>query len=290
MALIGMGKLGGGEINFTSDLDLLFVYQEDSGSVIPPESGGEEIGVKEYFVRLAGDILKTLGTQTVEGNLYRSDVRLRPYGKGGDLAGTLQQYRDYYQRGVAFWERQTLTKARWIAGDEEVGKRFLQQAEEFVYGSSLTDEDKAQIAHLRGRIERERKGEELKSGEGGLIDVEFLVQAHQLKYGCREPGIRLSNTLEALQALARYGFMDLRQAEILAGHYSFLRDIENRLQIMDGISSDQIPVHPNELDQLIRRLYHLSGEAPPTSKEFLSHYTQCRKEIRAIFEQWFSEG
>jgi len=289
VAMIGMGKLGGEEINFSSDLDLLFVYEEDGGKVIGEGAEGETLGVKEYFVRLAADILKSLSARTEEGGLYRADVRLRPYGKGGDLSGTLQQYRDYYQREAALWERQALTKARPVAGDAELGRRFIEQAAEFVYSRGLSPEQKREISHLRGRIERERKGQGLKSGEGGLIDVEFLVQALQLEHGRDHPSVRRSNTAEALVALSQEGLLDQRDAHILLAHYLFLRDIENRLQIMDGISTDELPTEQKALEQLVRRLYHLSDEPAPTSEAFIEKYNRCREEIRAIYGKYFNE-
>ncbi len=288
VAIIGMGKLGGEEINFSSDLDLLFVYEEDNGKVIGADANTETIGVKEYFVRLAGDILKSLSSRTEEGGLYQADVRLRPYGKGGDLAGTLQQYRDYYQREAALWERQALTKACLVAGDGELGRRFLEQAAEFVYGQGLSSEQKGEIAHLRGRIERERKGQGLKSGEGGLIDVEFLVQALQLEHGRDHPSVRPSNTAEALAALSGEGLLGREDADNLLAHYLFLRDIENRLQIMDGISTDELPTDQKALEQLVRRLYHLSEERTPTSQAFIEKYNRCREEIRAIYGKHFA--
>lgn len=287
MAVIGMGKLGGGELGLSSDLDLLFVYESDEGEIVPASPESPSLGIKEYHVRLASEVLKTLAARSQEGALYESDVRLRPYGKGGDLSGTLQQYRDYYEKEAALWERQALTRARWIAGDEELGKLLIGQAAEFVYGQGLTGEQKAEIAHLRGRIERERKGEAIKSGEGGLVDVEFLVQALQLEFGKDAPEIRVPHTLKALDALAAKGLYPPGDAEKLAEHYLFLRDILNRLQIADGISIQELPRDPEDLEELIRRMYHLGSETPPSGREFLERYDACRGEIRARFRKYF---
>jgi len=287
MAIVGMGKLGGGELGFGSDLDLLFVYEDSRGDVVPAGPESRRMDVKEYFVRLAAAVLKRLATNTQEGWLFKADVRLRPYGKGGDLAGSLQQYHDYYQREAALWERQALTRARFIAGDPEVGRRFLLRASEFVYSLGLSASDKAQIAHLRRRIERERKGQEIKSGEGGLVDVEFLVQTLQLVHGREHPSVQRPHTLEALNALKNERLIDPAEAKRLSANYLFLRDISNRLHIMDGISISRLPKDSEALDQLVRRMYHLSDEPTPTSEQFLDRYDQCRKEIRAIFDRHF---
>lgn len=287
MAVIGMGKLGGGELGLSSDLDLLFVYESDEGEIAPASPESPSIGIKEYHVRLASEVLKTLAARSQEGALYESDVRLRPYGKGGDLSGTLRQYRDYYAKEAALWERQALTRARWIAGDGQLGQLFIDQAAEFVYGQGLSGEQKAQIAHLRGRIERERKGEAIKSGEGGLVDVEFLVQALQLEFGKDAPEVRVPHTLKALDALAAKGLYPPGDARKLAENYLFLRDILNRLQIADGISIQELPRDREDLEELIRRMDHLGSQAPPSGRQFLERYDACRKEIRAQFQEYF---
>jgi [glutamine synthetase] adenylyltransferase / [glutamine synthetase]-adenylyl-L-tyrosine phosphorylase len=285
-AIIAMGKLGGGEIGWTSDLDLLYVYQDDAGVVHPGDGGQPRIGVKEFYVRLAQDLQKCLMGRSSEGTLYEADSRLRPYGRGGDLAGTLQQYREYYERDAHLWERQTLTRARWIAGNRETGERFLEQVSQFVYGKGLSPGEKKQIAEMRSRIERQKKGEPLKAGEGGLVDVEFLVQALQMEHGGEHPEVRSPNIIEALEAMVEKQLIDAGDARTLIQNYLFQREIANRLQILDGISISQLPKEPEKLEELVRRMYHLGEEAPPSNEEFIRNYENSRKEIRALFNRY----
>ncbi len=239
-AVIGMGKLGGRELNYSSDIDVMFVFE---GDVTPAEN-------------LAEDLMRAIGEVTPEGQAFRIDARLRPEGKSGPLARSLGSYSEYYERWAHPWEFQALTKARVAAGDADVGARFLELVAKHAYPNSLPSAALTQIRHLKARMERERipravaPRRHLKLGPGGLSDIEFALQLLQLQHAGAKPELRVVNTFDAIGAVRREGFVDDDDARMLLAAYGFLMRLRNRLFFMFGRPTDALPVKPEDLEAL----------------------------------------
>ena len=209
LAVIGMGKLGGLELNYSSDIDPIFVYGED-GETAGGESG--RIANGEFFAQAVRGILETLESVTEEGHVFRVDLRLRPEGRSGALILSVDGYRRYFADRAELWERQALIKARACAGDPAVAARFFEAVRPFVYRPGL---DPAIVGHVRGmkaQIDRSLRGKDasrrnVKLGRGGIREVEFLVQALQLLYGGDDPWLRERNSLRAIFRLTERGYL-----------------------------------------------------------------------------------
>ncbi|HEV7686487.1 MAG TPA: bifunctional glutamine-synthetase adenylyltransferase/deadenyltransferase, partial [Acidimicrobiia bacterium] len=222
VAVIGMGKLGGRELNYSSDVDVLFVHE---GSSRPAE-------------RVARALLTTMAQPTPYGIVFRTDANLRPEGRAGPLSRSLEAYRAYWDKWASTWEYQALIKARPVAGDAELGRAFLEAAHPHVWPERLDPDAVREIRMMKARAEEEvsKRGlteREIKRGRGGLRDIEFAVQLLQLVHGRHDRGIRSSNTLEALEQLGQAGYVDITQVRTLDAAYRFLRTVEHRLQLAE---------------------------------------------------------
>ena len=274
-AVIGMGKLGGRELNYSSDIDLLFVHDDEVGVT------GKLTGA-QYAERLAQEIVNVLTRNTERGFVFRVDLRLRPEGRYGPPSRSLSSYRHYYESWAETWERQALIKARFVAGDPRVGEAFTRMAQEYIYQSYVPAEWAEDIRHNKRRLEQKAAlaGEthtNVKIGEGGIRDIEFTVQLLQLLVGGQHPSVRTGNTLEALQRLRREGFLTPEEAIILRESYCFLRTVEHRLQILYEQQTQKLPTAPRQLELLARRMGFESAEY------FLDTYNRVRAQVREIF-------
>jgi glutamate-ammonia-ligase adenylyltransferase len=285
LVVIAMGKLGGYELGYHSDLDLLFVY---SGNGQAETSGGSRGSVThhEYFAKAVQRLLTLLTVQLREGYLYKTDARLRPSGNQGPLVVSLDMLREHHQKRAQLWERQALIKARPAAGD---ATRFAPLREEvlapLVYERPLPPDAAAEIDRLRTRMERELARESAdqlnpKLGQGGLVDVEFTVQYLQLVHGREHPPVRTPQTLAAIEALLAEGCLTPSDAEALRQGYLFLRRVENRLRLIHASSLAQMPTQGRPLAQLARRLGVL-GSAP--GETFLAQYRACASRVRDVY-------
>jgi glutamate-ammonia-ligase adenylyltransferase len=241
VAVLGMGKLGGGELNYVSDIDVLFGHRPAEGA--DPEATGRAAE------RVARALVQGLSAVTHEGTCYRVDVNLRPEGRNGPLSRTLASYQAYWQRWAQPWELQALIKVRPVVGDRELGGRFCAEAATFVYPQRLDPETLAAIRHNKARIEasapaRADGDRQVKLGPGGLRDIEFAVQLLQLVHGRHDPGLRSGSTLVALDRLTAAGFVGRADAAQLADAYRFLRTIEHRLQLAQERRTHTIPADP----------------------------------------------
>jgi glutamate-ammonia-ligase adenylyltransferase len=240
LAVIGMGKLGGRELSYSSDIDVMFVHDGDPHAA----------------ERVAEELLKAIGEVTPEGQAFRIDPDLRPEGKKGPLARSLAGYAEYYERWSDPWEHQALTKARVAAGDADVGDRFLAMARRLAFPSTVSSEAISQIRHLKGRMERERipRGTDprrhLKLGPGGLSDIEFALQILQLGYGHKHPEIRSTNTLEVLRGAHDVGLLEPDDVRLLEDGYEFLTRLRNRYFLLVGRPRDTLTTKPEELEAL----------------------------------------
>ena len=251
-AILALGKLGGRELNHSSDVDLLFVYSED-GELGPARS------YHEFFNELAEQILETFSKPHPDGPLLRVDVRLRPEGAAGPLARSIDSMEHYYGGFGETWERLALIKSRHVAGSRELGYDFLRQLQPFIYPKSATPDLLEEIAGIKHRIERdvvgERKlGRNVKLGRGGIREIEFIVQTLQFVHGSRYTFLQEPNTLKALRALTHLELLPHNEIGDLDRAYRFLRRVEHRLQIEAEERTHTIPADPERLRRLARSL------------------------------------
>ncbi len=285
-AVVGLGKLGGRELNFDSDLDVVFVYDEDEGvgdSATPPEEW------VSHYAALAQWIYKATSETTSVGFAYKIDTELRPEGNQGLIIHSIRRYGEYFKTRARIWERQALTRARFVAGDPAVGEKFIRTAQEFVYGEKLDRESLIEISRLRERMEKElalefKKGKNVKLGFGGLADIEFSVQILQLMHGVRHPRLRQTNTFEALQALGEGGILDQGDVEKLRQHYLFLRNLECALRIIGQAPTNYLPKDDVATGQLGRLMRLETGGGNP-AQILRERYQQSTEEVRALFRK-----
>ena len=295
--VIGGGKMGGREIDYNSDLDLIFVYDatEDAQS-----SGGPQgaLPAHDYYVRVGQKLLSYLAAPTEEGIAYKIDMQLRPSGKSGPLVSSLAAFREYHKSSSQLWERQALIKTRPVAGDAGLGEEVESITAAFAYGKSLDRHGVGEIHHLRMRMEQELAGEDttrfnLKKGRGGLVDIEFLTQMLQLTHGHRFPNLRRRGTLEALQALYRGKILKRDDYRLLSGGYLFLRRLDHRLRLERDQSIDAFEAEPGRLDGIARALGYSARRArgkrakSESGEKLLNDYRVRREEIRACYERYF---
>jgi glutamate-ammonia-ligase adenylyltransferase len=245
--VIGMGKLGGSELNYASDVDLIFVHADPGPDA---QAVAEEAGAA---------IIRLLSASTAEGIALRVDTALRPGGRSGALSRSLEATVAYYATGSAVWERQALIKARGIAGDLALGERFLREVAPIVYPADLGVGAIEEVRRTKVRLEEyiRQRGKELtevKRGRGGIRDVEFAVQLLQLVHGRRDHRLRVPGTLRALRALAFEGYVADPDAEALAEAYRFLRRLEHRLQIVRDLQTHDLPADRRARTTIARSL------------------------------------
>jgi [glutamine synthetase] adenylyltransferase / [glutamine synthetase]-adenylyl-L-tyrosine phosphorylase len=292
-AVIGGGKLGGRELDYNSDLDLIFVYDAQAEA----KSGGG-LPAHEYYVRAGQKLLTYLGAPTEEGIAYKIDMQLRPSGKAGPLVSSLDAFREYHKSSSQLWERQALIKTRFVAGDSALGKEVEKITRAFAYGRSLNGEEVGEIHHLRMRMERELAREDesrfnLKKGRGGLVDIEFLTQMLQLTYGHRSARLRRRGTLEALNTLRDEGILNREEYRILSDGYLFLRRLDHRLRLERDQSIDAFEADPERLQSIAQALgYNGAGRRSrknqtESGKKLLREYQKRREQIRACYERYF---
>jgi glutamate-ammonia-ligase adenylyltransferase len=281
-SVIGLGKLGGLELNYSSDIDVLVVYGNE-GEV--KDARGITRTHHEYFNAFVEKMVQNLSQSSAEGHLYRVDLRLRPEGKASPLARSLQSYLLYYESRGELWERQMLIKARPIAGDPALGEEFLRQLEPFVYPRTVFQNPKEYIARIKARIEAAIVGEEnVKLRAGGIRDIEFIVQALQLVNGGKNRSIRSANTLEAIQQLAEASLLTDSEQRKLTEAYIFFRTLEHRLQTMLNTQTHVLPEDAVERRILARKVGLASAE------ELERRNKTLLKQVREIFEAILSVG
>jgi glutamate-ammonia-ligase adenylyltransferase len=296
-AIIGMGKLGGDELNFSSDVDLLFVYEAEGETTGVPSPSGAiigRVGNHEFFTRLGEALIKTIGEMTPDGRVFRVDMRLRPEGRAGALVYSLRGYELYYESWGQTWERMALIKARPVAGDRALGKTFLTLVEPFVYRASLDYGAIAEVRAIKDRIDAnlDQGGEGLrhvKLGYGGIREIEFIVQTFQILYGAADPWLREPNTLVALQRLAERGHLTAKEHAALVKAYTFLRTVEHRLQILHHLQTHTLPEDRDELARLGRRLGYSPNRSPDPAGDLLRDHRRHIEAVRRIYDQLLRE-
>jgi glutamate-ammonia-ligase adenylyltransferase len=279
-----MGKLGGRELNYVSDVDVLFCHQPADGA--DPQAAGRAAE------RVARALVQGLSAVTQEGTCYRVDVNLRPEGRNGPLSRTLASYQAYWQRWAQPWELQALIKVRPVAGDRELGGRFCAQAATFVYPQRLDPETLAAIRHNKARIEasapaRADGDRQVKLGPGGLRDIEFAVQLLQLVHGRHDPALRSGSTLVALERLTAAGFVGRADAAQLADAYRFLRTVEHRLQLAQERRTHTIPADPAARRWLAATMGHRDTQSASAVEAFEADRRRHAAAVRGLHAKLF---
>lgn len=284
--VLGLGKLGGTELNYSSDIDLVFLYDEDGATL-----GPRVVSNAEFFARMGTEIVRLLAEHTSQGVAYRVDMRLRPDGEQGALARSLDATLGYYVTRGRTWERQALIKCRPAAGDLELGRMFVEAITPFVYSRYLGATEISEIKALKRRIEQRtvtagRAEFEVKTGHGGIRDVEFVVQFLQLLHGGEYPEVRSTNTLLAIHQLEQVGSLTADERSIMDDTYRFLRQVEHRLQILFDRQTHEMPRTMEELRTLAIRMgydpfVNLSDRAGP-AQHFLADYRSKTEVNRRI--------
>lgn len=284
MIILGMGKFGGREMSYQSDLDVVFLYEGD-GETVPLLSGrygrGREGTTNQHFFsQWAQRIVRAVSHLGPYGRLYQIDARLRPTGKSGTLVFPLDEFARYFREGEAdLWERQALCKARVVFASPRIRERVLDVIHEAAFGQPWKDEFRDKIADMRRRMEETASKEfDIKRGPGGVVDIEFLVQMLQLRYGRECPQVRTPSTWDALRNLHEAGLLDEGDYRYLLESFTFLRTLEGRLRLVSITARNNLPSDPTELT----KLSHLMGtDGPPALLKTVEDYL---RENRRIFE------
>ena len=270
-AIVGMGKLGGRELNYSSDVDVMFVHDGDPS-------------VAE---KMAEGLLRAVGEVTPEGQAFKVDAGLRPEGKSGPLTRSFQSYVEYYERWAQPWEHQALIKARFCAGDRVLADKLIQSVERLAFPESITSEMLSEMRHLKARMEKERVGRgpdprmHLKMGPGGLADVEFAVQLLQRAHGHDHPELRVTSTLAALEAVRSNGLISDDDASILKDGYLFLTRVRNRAFFLAGRPIDLYPSKPEEAESLGIAV----GFAEQPRQELEETYLRATRRVRRVAQE-----
>jgi glutamate-ammonia-ligase adenylyltransferase len=282
-AIVALGKLGGEELNYSSDIDLLYLFSRDGET-----TGGGPGGVitnREFFTHLGAEVTRLIGGQGPEGQVFRVDLGLRPGGKDGELVVSVRAAIAYYRSWAEPWERQALIKARAAAGDAALGRRFVDATRPLVYPAEPDPYLTLEIAAMKDRIDETlrasgRTTSDIKLGRGGIRELEFAIQALQLQHGGHDPWVRQPNTLLALHRLADKGYLTTAEYAGLLQACVFLRHVEHRLQLGSARRTAVLPERPAELARLARRMppeAATGGEAPPFAEVLERHREAVRR-------------
>lgn len=305
--VIGMGKLGGHELNYSSDVDLLYVCESHEGETRPVVSGRTKpkssaqggVSNEEYFERLARDLTKVLTEQTHEGFVYRVDLRLRGEGSVGQLTRSLEDYAKYYRTRGQVWERLSLLKAWPVAGSMTVGKAFIKMVQPFVLAPSSKrldlEQGRATVNEVRSvkekidakMAERGHEQRNVKLGVGGIREIEFFVQTIQVLAGHRVPALLDRSTLGALKRLAGLKLISGKERNGLTSAYVFLRDLEHKLQMVHDLQTHSLPDQEDELARCAIRMGYDGTDRPTALTQFQVDHAAHRTFVHDIFRSFF---
>jgi [glutamine synthetase] adenylyltransferase / [glutamine synthetase]-adenylyl-L-tyrosine phosphorylase len=302
-AVIGMGKLGGHELNYSSDVDLIYVYGSHDGETratgSTAESAAAGISNEEYFEILSRELTKALTEPTREGHVFRVDLRLRAEGSVGQLARSLEDYRKYYATRGQIWERLALVKAWPVAGSGAVGKAFLNIVRSFIFGTSTL---KPGLSAAMGVIEDVRAVKEMidakmagrghehrnvKLGTGGIREIEFLLQTIQVLAGKESPALVNRSTLGSLKAFAAEKILSAKQEGALRDAYLFLRDVEHKLQMVHDLQTHSLPDEALELERCAIRSGYAITDRPTAVNRFQADLRAHTKFVNDLFRSFF---
>lgn len=288
--IVALGKLGSHELNYASDIDLLFLYSNDGNTSGRGERG--EVTNREYFVKLAETVTKLVGQPTGEGAAYRVDLRLRPHGRDGVLASSLNEAVSYYREKAHAWELQAMIRARASAGDSDLFMKFASEIKDKVYAKNISVSEALYNVKLsKEKIDTQRanarEGFNVKLGHGGIREIEFIAQALQLAFGGSDEWLRVSHTLLSLGRLAeRYLITERERVELFAA-YDFLRTLEHRLQMENGLQTHNVPENESRRLVIARRMGFSDEYALYDFNKFIEKHTS---NVRQTFERVFGKG
>ncbi len=279
LSVIAMGKCGGHELNYVSDVDVIFVYE--------PAEGADQSRALRAATQLAIHLIQVCSDNTSEGTLWPVDAGLRPEGKAGPLVRTVQSHLSYYERWAKTWEFQALLKARPVAGDLALGRDYIDTLAPLVWSAAERDDFVEDVQAMRRRvldhIPSDDAERQLKLGSGGLRDVEFAVQLLQLVHGRADESVRAPTTLSALAELTTGGYVGRRDGEALHRAYVFLRSLEHRIQLYRLQRTHVVPEDEADLRRLGRSMGHIKDPVDGLAKEWKHH----RREVRRLHEKLF---
>jgi glutamate-ammonia-ligase adenylyltransferase len=304
-AVIGMGKLGGYELNYSSDVDLIYVYESHEGETRPTQAAAktEAAGIsnEEYFEILSRELTRALSEPTKEGSVFRVDLRLRAEGSVGQLARSLDDYQQYYRTRGQIWERLALLKAWPVAGSSQVGKAFVRLVRPFVLGAgkanpgmagalAVIDEVRAVKEMIDAKMaDRGHEQRNVKLGTGGIREIEFLVQTIQVLAGKAVPGLLDRSTLGALKAFAANNLLSAKEREALAAAYLFLRDVEHKLQMVHDLQTHSLPDEAEELAHCAIRMGYGTEDRAQGVRQFLADRQSHTELVNRMFRGFFHE-
>lgn len=304
-AVMGMGKLGGHELNYSSDVDLIYVYASHDGETRQPKGrrSGKPAAVgisnEEYFEVLSRELTKTLVEQTKEGYVFRVDLRLRAEGSVGQLARSLDDYKKYYATRGQVWERLALLKAWPVAGSMAVGKAFLSVVKPFIFGTVAKKADLSgalsvvqEVRSVKEMIDakmadRGHERRNVKLGTGGIREIEFLVQTVQVLAGKRIPALLDRSTLGALARFARRKLISIKERDELTAAYIFLRDVEHKLQMVHDLQTHALPESGEELERCAIRAGYDAGDRAKGAARFRDDHERHTEVVHRIFRSLF---
>lgn len=305
--VIGMGKLGGHELNYSSDVDILYIYESHDGETRAPgrrqadKPPGVGISSEEYFEILARELTKALAEPTREGYIFRVDLRLRAEGSVGQLARSLDGYAQYcFMRGQV-WERLALIKAWPVAGSPKVGRSFLKRVKPFILGRAAKPTSLAEALAVvddvravketidRHMAERGHERRNVKLGVGGIREIEFFVQTVQVIAGRRMAGLVDRNTLGSLDRFVRHKLMSKRERDDLTAAYMFLRDVEHKLQMVHDLQTHALPESREELERCAIRVGYDAGDRASAIARFRADHQRHTEVVRRAFLSFFTE-
>lgn len=280
--IIGMGKLGSRELNYSSDIDLIFIYSADGDT----DGGSESIPNKLFFIKLAEAIVKIVSTPFGEGAVFRVDMRLRPRGREGALVVSLAEAIRYYQKEAQTWERQALVRARASAGDSTIVDQLLLELRDYIFLPAPLINALRDVKLAKEKIDRNIAmrpgGFNVKLGKGGIREIEFIVQALQICYGGLDSWLRIPQTVIGLQRLADKDLISDKEHTYLAQAYNFLRMVEHRLQMENGLQTHSLPLSEEKLLLLARRCGYY--DFPTFNKDLQEH---CHN-VSTIYQRVFA--
>lgn len=288
--VVALGKLGSYELNYASDIDLLFLFSEDGTTAVNGSRG--QISNREYFVKVGERLLRIVSEQTGEGASYRIDMRLRPHGRDGALAVSLAEAVRYYRETAQDWELQALIRSRASAGSAELFSEFIEQVTNRVFRPDVSVTDAlASVRKAKEKIDRERpreqRGYNVKLGRGGIREIEFIAQALQVAFGGRDAWLRAPHTLISLGRLTDRSLITETEYQQLSDAYNFLRAVEHRLQMEHGLQTHSVPADDTRRELLARRMSFAGSDA---LLDFDAALDATTSNVHSAFERIFGKG
>ncbi|CAG1064760.1 Bifunctional glutamine synthetase adenylyltransferase/adenylyl-removing enzyme [uncultured bacterium] len=293
LMVIGMGKLGGRELNFSSDIDIIYIYSSDKGDTTGVEGrDGSSISLHAFFVKASMMVTKLISNVTEDGFVFRVDLDLRPEGRSGDAANSLRSAEVYYESWGQMWERAAMIKARPVAGSASLGEEFLSMIRPFVFRKYLDFTAIEEIKSMKEKIDlsllrRNPDAIDVKLGAGGIREIEFFCQALQLIHAGKDASIRERNTLKTLSTLLSRKYIKEDEERLLREAYRFLRDLEHRIQIVEGRQSQAIPPSVDALERLARMMGFKDAAGKKAGEFFWEEYRKTTHTVHEIFRSLF---